>query len=289
MQPESPIACAIAPDGTEYAAFILYPWGTLAVATRAAGGSTFETTLLSPAAEAWESVLAVDADSALHVFYWIGNQGLVDSQPGHDLVTALASSTSASPTSMQGAQPNGLGVAVSVQLSDGIHVIRRAPSGVFDDIPIARTKPSSYSVPTGLVPCTLAPGCLSLLQTGDSARAHALAQAADGTLWLATVRDHIDRLAALKPATSDPCQCMVDLVAGDDHGSTVLAVQKIAPGSTTPSDILWSDLINPPPWAAIHASSTMLGASISGAYLFLAVRLDDGKVRYLVLDTTRLG
>jgi hypothetical protein len=33
----------------------------------------------------------------------------------------------------------------------------------------------------------------------------------------------------------------------------------------------------------------MLGASMSGAYLFLAVRLDHGKVRHLVLDTTRLG
>jgi len=289
MQPESPIACAIGPDGTEYAAFILYPQGTLAVATRPAGGSTFDTTLLSPAAEGWADVLAVDAAGALHVFYWIANQGLVDARPGQDLVTALASSTSGTPASMQVAQPNGLGVAVSVQIDDGIHVVRQSPSGAFDDIPIPRTKPSSYPVPTGLVSCTTAPGCLSLLQTGDSARAHALAQAADGTLWLVTVRDHIDRLARLETTTNDPCRCLVDLVGGDDHSSTTLAVQKIAPGATTPSDILWSYYINPAPWTALYASSTMLSASIAGAYLFLAVRTDDGNVRYLVLDTSGLS
>jgi hypothetical protein len=288
MLPSGTIACAIAPDATQYAAFLLAPDANLAVAKRQVGGSTFATTTVSPASSASESVLAVDAAGALHVLYWISAQGLVDSQPGQALVTALASTTGAMPRSMQGVRPSGLGVALAVLLDDGIHVIRRGASAAFDDIPISGTKPSYFSVPIGPIPCTMPPGCSSQNQSGDGVRAQALAQAADGTLWLVTVRDHVDRTVQLQITTNEACQCAVELDNADDRSSSVLVVQKIAPGATTPSAILWSLDLALPPWTSLSVSNTMLSASAGGAYLFLAIRGSDGKVQYLVLDTTGL-
>jgi len=141
------------------------------------------------------------------------------------------------------------------------------------------------------------PSCPSLNQLDDYARGHALAGAADGTLWLATVRDHLDRSLQAQHTTAEACFCSwpVPTAAADRASSSSLAVQRIDPRSKTPSSILWSidlGLALGDTWFVGPNNETVMDATLSGSLLFLAVRAPNPRVpteaRYFVIDTSGL-
>jgi hypothetical protein len=294
MWPSGSIEAALGPDGSQYAAFSISPNMDFALATRPPGGSAFSTVTLAPAGTVGQNVLGVDANGAAHLMYWAAGQGLVDLQPGKALVTALASTSSTPPISMQGARPSGQGIAMAMSLADGVHVVRPRTDGAFDDIPIPATIPFSYTVPPGLIPC-VSFGCPTVTQSGDFSRGgHALAQAGDGTLWLATVRDHVDRTATYERPTGpgDACQCWGNyggnFAPKDDLSSSTLVIQRIPSGATAPSGILWSLDLGLRPWAYYSVTNETMSASFAGSLLFLAILAPDNDVHYLVIDTANL-
>lgn len=182
---------------------------------------------------------------------------------------------------------------MAMSLADGVHVVRPRADGAFDDIRIPATIPLYYTVPSGLIPCESFE-CPTVTQSGDFSRGHALAQAGDGTLWLATVRDHVDRTATYEYSTGpgDACQCWGnyggDFAPKDDLSSSTLAIQRIPSGATAPSGILWSLDLGLRPWAYYSVTNETMSASFAGSLLFLAILAPDKDVHYLVLDTANL-
>jgi hypothetical protein len=286
---------AIGPDAAEY---VLYgttnnTGSALNLATRPLGSGAFTSTVLSTT---WpRSVLTVDTSKAPHVSYWDDSQGLLDWQPTQGVVVALPRQSTL--TSLQRVRPSGVGVVLSLATDDGIHVVRRNADSVFDDIPIPSTVPTPSLDNRSSFPCSPMPSCPSLNQLGDYARGHALAGAADGTLWLATVRDHLDRSLQAQHTTAEACFCSwpVPTAAADRASSSSLAVQRIDPRSKTPSSILWSidlGLALGDTWFVGPNNATVMDATLSGSLLFLAVRAPNPRVpteaRYFVIDTSGL-
>jgi len=288
MLPSAPIAAALGPDGTRYAAFLQLQQGTakVALATQPAAGGAFTTTALVPETSDTESYLAVEATGTPHVLYWVPMQGLVDWQPGRSLVTALASNNSTFPSAIQTVRPNDGTVALSLLLGDGVHVVRRRADGMFDEIALPFL-PTPFPPPI-ITSCNAGLNCPSVTQQGDFARGQALAAASDGTLWLATVRDHLDRLVSYTRGTGGACQCTADPMGPDDKSWSKLAIQKIAAGSTTPSDVLWSVDLGAHPWIPFTVNNNTLSASFAGTMMFVSVIGPDGHVRYFVVDTATL-
>jgi len=287
MWPSDTIEAALGPDGSQVAAFWTSPNLDFALATRPPGGNAFSTATLAPAGTVGQNLLTVDATGAPHLMYWATGQGLLDLQPGKALVTALASTSSAQPTSMQGARPSGQGIAVAISLADSVHVVRKRADGAFDDIPIPATIPLAYSVPRETISCALS-YCPTVTQSGDFSRGQALAQAGDGTLWLVTVRDHVDRTARYEVTTSPACQCYAKRAPEDDRSSSTVVVQRIPLGAAAPSSILWSLDLGLLPWTDYSVTKETMSASFAGSLLFLSILAPDHNVHYLVLDTTNL-
>lgn len=130
--------------------------------------------------------------------------------------------------------------------------------------------------------------CPTLTQQGDFSLGQALAEASDGTLWLATVREHIDRTGNCLPTNSEACQCVSDLVPADDRSTATLVIQRIAPNATEPSGILWSYDLGLTPWTNSFVGPSTLSASFSGSLLYLAIIGFDDNVHYFVIDTAGL-
>ena len=145
-----------------------------------------------------------------------------------------------------------------------------------------------------LIPCVSFECPTTVTQSGDLSQGHALAQAGDGTLWLATVRDHVDRTATYENSTGpgDACQCWGNcggnFAPKDDLSSSTLAIQRIPSGATAPSGILWSLDLGLRPWAYYSVTNETMSASFAGSLLFLAILAPDKDVHYLVLDTANL-
>ena len=165
--------------------------------------------------------------------------------------------------------------------------MRQRADSAFDDIPIPSTPPTP-SVPFSSFPCTTPLDCTTQAQFGDFARGGALAEASDGTLWLATVRDHVDRTASYQATVSGVCQCAANLAPAGDRSTSTLVIQAIAPDSTVPSSILWSHDLGLTPWTSFLVNSTTMSASFSGSLLYLAILGVDGDVHYFVIDTAGL-
>jgi hypothetical protein len=290
MSSSSFIDGALGPDGTQYAAFERSDT-TLALLSRQAGGSAFAvSTVYSMLTPYWPR-LVVDAGKAPHFLSWIPAQGLVDSPQGQALVTLFPSTLQQAPP-WRPTRPGGLDFAVSVMLADGVHVLRRGTGSAFDDIPIPGTPATNAYV--SLSPITCDGGiCNQVTQMGDYASSAALARASDGTLWLVTFRDHLDRTIPYKYNGGEACQCQATLVPADDHSTHTLAVQRIAPGATAPSAILWSQDVSEQPWTSIAANTLILDASFLGSSLFFTIMNSAAApslvtVSYYVMDTTGL-
>jgi hypothetical protein len=275
---------AVGPDGTPYALFVR-PDSTLGLLSRPASGSAFTTAAAFPMLTPYTAHLAVDAGKVPHFLAWVPLQGLVDSPQGQALVT-LFPSTLAQPPTWRLTRPGGLDFAVSALMADAVHVLRRGTGSTFDDIPIPGTPATSAPV-SSLTYCTSS-SCPNGAQMGDFASSAALAEAGDGTLWLVTIRDHLDRTIPWKYANSEACQCQATLVPADDHSTRTLAVQKIAPGATAPSAVLWSQDLALQPWTTIQANDRTLDVSFFGSSLFLTVVDSTTTVSYDVVDTTGL-
>jgi len=108
-------------------------------------------------------------------------------------------------------------------------------------------------------------------------------------LWLATVRDHLDRTAKYGRATpGDACQCSGTFAPGDDHSSSTLVVQRIGSGDLAPSSILWSLDLGLVPWTSYAVNTGTMSASFAGSLLLLAILAPDNDVHYFAFDTTNL-
>jgi hypothetical protein len=83
------------------------------------------------------------------------------------------------------------------------------------------------------------------------------------------------------------------LVPADDHSTRTVAVQRIAPGASAPSAILWSQDLGLKPWSTLVASNGTLDVSFFGSSLFVTI-LDPATspypttASYLAIDTTAL-
>jgi hypothetical protein len=281
---------ALGPDGTPYAVFARSDT-TLALLSRPAGGGAFTVATVYPMLTAYWPRLAVDAAKAPHFLSWIPDQGLVDSPQGQALVTLFPSTLQQAPP-WRPTRPGGVDFAVSVILADGVHVLRRGTGSAFDDIPIPGSPATNAYVSLNAIPCN-GGTCSAVTQMGDFASSAALARASDGTLWLVTIRDHLDRSIPYKYNGGEACQCQATLVPADDHSTRTVAVQRIAPGATAPSAILWSQNLSLQPWTSIVANDLTLDVSFLGSSLFLTI-LDSATtgsartVSYEVIDTTAL-
>jgi hypothetical protein len=283
---------ALGPDGTPYAVFGRSSDATLALLSRPAGGGSFTVGTVYPALTNYVSRLVVDAGKAPHFLGWVPGQGLVDSPQGQALVTLLPSTLTQAPSAWRPTRPGGVDFAVSVILADGVHVLRRGTGSSFDDVPVPGTPAANASVSAGPIICD-GGVCNQVPQMGDFASSAALARASDGTLWLVTIRAHLDRTIPYRNGTGEACTCQATLVAANDHSTETVAVQRIAPGATAPSAILWSQNLSLQPWASIVATNVTLDASLFGSSLFVTILNSDstisgGSVSYYVLDTTAL-
>jgi hypothetical protein len=291
MSPSSFIDGALGPDGAQYAV-VARSDATLALLSRPAGGSAFTVAMVYPMLTPYWPTLAVDAGKAPHFLSWIPAQGLVDSPQGQALVTLFPSTVQQAPP-WRPTRPGGLDFAVSVILPDAVHVLRRGTDSAFDDIPIPETPATSAYVSLGAIPCNAGATCSTVTQMGDFATSAALARASDGTLWLVTIRDHLARSIPYKYDGGEACQCHATLVPADDHSTRSVAVQRIAPGATAPSAILWSQSRPLSPWTTIIATNVSLDVSMFGSSLFLTI-VDSATsaiartVSYQVIDTTAL-
>jgi hypothetical protein len=168
--------------------------------------------------------------------------------------------------------------------------LRQRADGAFDDILVPGTLPLFYSLPASLVPCGGMVCPPPVTQSGDFSRGHALARAGDGTLWLATVRDHVDRSAHYEEdGIGDACQCWAKTVPADDRSSATLVVQRIRPEDAAPSSILWSLDLGLRPWTSYTVDIETLSASFAASLLYLAILSPDNDVHYFALDTAELG
>ena len=290
MSSSSFIDVALGPDGTQYAVFGRSDT-TLALLSRPAGGGAFAVATVYPMLTPYWPRLVVDAGKAPHFLSWIPDQGLFDSPQGQALVALFPSTLEQAPP-WRPTRPGGLDFAVSVSLVDGVHVLRRGTGSAFDDIPIPGTPATNATVSQSPIPCD-GGTCSPVTQRGDFASSAALARAGDGTLWLVTIRDHLDRSIPYKYNGGEACQCQATLVPADDHSTRTLAVQRIAPGATAPSAILWSQVVSLQPWTSIEANALTLDASFFGSSLFFTIVNSATApslvtVSYYVMDATAL-
>ena len=147
---------------------------------------------------------------------------------------------------------------------------------------------SSYSYYSYV--CNYSVDCPNQSETYDAVGfAHHLVEATDGTLWLATVRSHIDRTIVFKgshPVTALECDCTISS-STNDRSTVSLALQRIAPGAMAPSDILWSVPLRYERGG--FAVSNGLDATMSGAWIFLVVdEPSPDEVHYVVVDTSKI-
>jgi hypothetical protein len=169
-------------------------------------------------------------------------------------------------------------------VDDGVHVLR-ATGSTADDIPVPGTPPTnalvmfSFTCNSGI--------CPTVTQAGDFASSAAVAEASDGTLWLVTIREHLDRVIAYKYDGGEACQCRPPSQPGPDPSTEMLAVQRIAPGSKTPSAIVWSQDRPVQPWSSFAANDATLDVSFFGSSLFVTIA-SGRTVSYQVIDTSSL-
>ena len=284
---------AIGPDGAQYVLGVQLlgydqPFLTM-LATRRTGDSAFAITTDLPA-ESTQGVLNVDAAGVPHASYWKYGIGLFDWQPGQGQDVVILPSTSANPV-LGHVRPSGLGLALSAYLNDGIHVLRRKAGGTFDDILVPGSAPPtpirSYSYTCYLLGSDSV-DCANKSETYDTVGLpHHLVEAADGTLWLVTVRSHIDRTIIFQGShVLTNCECTTSSYT-NDHSTVTLALQRIAPGATAPSDILWSVPLRYA--SSAFALSNGLDATMSGTRIFIAVgEPSPDEVHYVVVDTSKI-
>ena len=287
---------AIAPDGSQYVLYRRYGdagSGTLMLAKRSADGSAFTSTAVTddPAQVGSWSTLAVDAAGEPHVSFWAIGTGLFDWQPGKAAVSAFAYSGSSTLWSLRAVRPGGVGLAFSLTLDEGLHVVRRRADAGFDDIPIPSSgQPTSVSSASHSYSCYGgSPPCPPKSESGDFAGSHRLVEAADGTLWLAYVSIHLDRTITFKGSNPNGpvCTCAAQILLGNDHSTSTLVLRRIAPGATVASGVLWSvDLGN---IAGLDYPSSIMNATLSGSMIFLvATSWSPMAMHYLVVDTSKI-
>jgi hypothetical protein len=284
----SPADAAIGPDGSRHVLVDLYNGGlhNLELETAATSTAPFASTSVV-ARTLVTSVLDVDGSGTPHVFYWQPDQGVMHWQPGGVAATlTLAIASSTYPPRLSHVRPVGTSPAIGVAgLPDALHVLRPGADGSFEDIALANSGQTPYMLPfptmcTGGATC----GNVPAHQQGEFARAQALAMDEADALWIATVRDHLDRDLTVR-TTGEACMCVATLAA--DRSTSSLVVQRLTPGSSTPSEALWTYDLGP--GSSQSFSSRPLDATADAGYLHLLVGTSDNVgARTFVLDLTAL-
>jgi len=278
----------VGPDGARYVLLDLYNSGSHGVEIETAPTATaaFAPTSVAPTSMA-TGVLDVDAAGTAHVFYWLPGQGAQHWQAGGAAATVAFAVASASylPRLVH-VRPVGGSPAFGVAgFPDALHVLRPSMDGSFENIALANSgqTPSQLPFPTmctGDTTCSNVPAH----QKGEFARALALATGQAGALWIATVRDHLDRDLNVH-ATGEACMCMSTLAT--DRSTSSLVVQLLSPGSSTPSDALWSYDLGP--GSSQNFGSLLLDATIDAGYLHLLVgNQNNVGARTFVIDLAAL-
>jgi hypothetical protein len=266
----SPVDAAVGPDGARQVLVNLYKGGLNGLELETAPSATAAFAATSVVASSMgTSVLDVDGSGTAHVFYWLPGQGILHWQPGGAAATlAFAMASASSPPRLTHVRPVGGSPAVGVAgMTDALHVLRPRADGSLENIALANSgqTPSQLPFPTM---CTSGTTCSNVPahQKGEFARALALATGQAGELWIATVRDHLDRDLTVR-TTGEACMCTATLAT--DRSTSSLVVQLLSPGNSTPSDALWTYDLGP--GASQNFGSLLLDATTDAGYLHLLV------------------
>lgn len=283
----NPADAATGPDGSRHVLVVRYNGGLRGLELETAPSSTAPFASASVVARSMaSSVLNVDGSGAAHVFYWQPDQGIMHWQPGGAAATIAFAIVSASTVPrLSHVRPAGTSPAIGVAgLTDALHVLRPRADGSFENIALASSGQTPYMLPFPTMCTSSSCANVPTHQQGEFARALALATDKSGALWIATVRDHLDRDLTIR-AAGEACMCMSSLAT--DRSTSSLVVQRLSPGTSAPSDALWTYDLGP--GSSQSFGSILLDATIDAGYLHLLVGASNNVgARTFVLDLATL-
>ncbi|HEY5447857.1 MAG TPA: hypothetical protein VIQ54_03870 [Polyangia bacterium] len=277
---------AIAADGRAFALFAPADNNSLYLGTRAAAGG-WTRDVVSTTHSALAQALALGPTGQVYVAYQVfsGGQALLRLQQGTSAPQLLTSYTSSwGSAKLDVVAPARVPPVVSMDVviagSQDIHVFTPGAGAAYVDIavPGAKIQNATGCENAGCPPATTT--CTAKAET-TFAGAQALASTADGSVYLAFTKRHVELDTHFERVVQPGGLGICNQITDADRSRTELVIARVpVGGGTTINEVLHVDLGN-------FSGGVEIDADARDQRLYLVV-LGSAGARYLVLDTQKL-